>query len=279
MISFAAAQPGQLIYPTMDLNNDGEISEVDVYAYMALSQLGNPLADLNFDGSIDTHDDLIASASHTSLWPVPRGFTVHWSVTGESDPRISPINLESVEISRDVSVIYQPNVTLYPSIGYHRMIRSPSGGYDNWAQTYNNYMVLYLEQVRQEVRAQAGLQSPGQIGIIDFESATPDWQFVGINQSLLAMRWRSAVSQVNEPVLDAAFMQFSGFSPRTDATSWATLTETEREQLLEYSWNAFGRDLYTWTLEVAREEAPAALWGYWGFPLAMVNVPVSEWDR
>jgi len=278
-VSLVSAQTAQLIYPTMDLNNDGAVSEIDVFAFLALSQLGNPMADLNFDGVIDVHDDVIAGASYTSEWPVPPGFTVHWSVTGERDPRVSPVDLQGVEMARDVEVIYQPNVPLYPTDGYHRMIRSPLGTYDNWAESYNSYMIQYLEQIRQEVRVRSSLQSPGRIGILDFESATPDWDFVGINQPVLVSRWENAVSQINEPALDQAFMLFTGFTPRDDATSWGTLSEPERQQYLELSWNAFGRDLFTWTLEVAREEAPAALWGFWGFPLAMVNVPVSDWDR
>ncbi len=274
----AAAQQSAFTYPTMDLDNNGRVSVDDFIEYSTLRMAGNRLADLNFDGSISTDDDAIAIQSIGSAWPVPREFSVHWSVTGENDPRIDPVNLGSVEVVRDVEVIYQPNVPLYPVSGYHEMIRNENGSYDNWITTYNTYMSNYLAQVRVEVRRRQKLQRPGTIGIIDYESASPDWAFINMNQQALVTRWRSAVAQVNGEALDLVFVTFSGFTPDPGADSWGTLSGAQKEDLLRLSWNAFGRDLFTRTLELAREDAPAALWGYWGIPRGMVNVPISSRD-
>ena len=144
----AAAQQSSLIYPTMDLDNDGRVGVDDFIEYTTLRQSGSQLADLNFDGSINIDDDAIAVGSIGSVWPVPRSFTLHWSVTGENDPRVTPVSLGGVEIVRDVEVIYQPNVPLYPVSGYHDMILIASGSYYDWFSSYNIYMSNYLSHVR-----------------------------------------------------------------------------------------------------------------------------------
>ncbi len=275
----AAAQQSSLIYPTMDLDNDGRVGVDDFIEYTTLRQSGSQLADLNFDGSINIDDDAIAVGSIGSVWPVPRSFTLHWSVTGENDPRVTPVSLGGVEIVRDVEVIYQPNVPLYPVSGYHEMIRSASGSYDDWVSSYNIYMSNYLAQVRSEVRRRPRLLRPGIIAIIDYESASPDWQFVSVNQPLLVTRWRSAVAQVNATAFSHSFIAFAGYSPPVSAVNWSSLNADQQEEFLRRSWNAFGQDLYTRTLVLAREDAPTALWGYWGLPRAMVNVPISTRDR
>ncbi len=275
----AWAQSAEFRYPTFDINDDGYVNDDDYAYFEYLRDSGDEMADVNFDGVIDSRDDAIAreSSEHGSL--PPAGYSMHWSVTGETDPRISPINLSATDFQRDVDMIYQPNVPHYPRQGYHIMLESPGGGFDEWESRLDSYLSIYFHEFRTVAQSRSRLQTPGIIAIIDYESAGPEWEWTTINQANLANTWRETVEEINSPTLDTRFMEFAGFEFSASDEDWADLNNDEREELAELAWNTIGQRLYLDTLTIAREVAPNALWGYWGFPHGMINVPVSGNDQ
>lgn len=145
-------------------------------------------------------------------------------------------------LSRDFVILYQHRTGLYPRGGPH-LSCDPE------------YMRRHLEELAKDVVDQIPDPNFSGIAILDYECFPAIWDRV----------WNRPSDEGPE-ALDEDFRDDWTEYTRSKHPEFDSLSEEDREQMLREGWEAAVADLFTRSINKARELRPHAKWGFYGYP-------------
>ena len=152
-----------------------------------------------------------------------------------------------------------------------------NASYTSWSTNYAVCMEQHISTLPQLFDGYGtGWDARGKIpqdwaGLVvwDFESFNPSWAHS--TWSLNVEYWQWFVANISTPTFDKQFSQRVGYVPPLSANGWANLNRTQRDELMETSYNHFGQDYFERTLAASKKLRPKAQWGIFSYPFVAIN--------
>lgn len=152
------------------------------------------------------------------------------------------LEFDSGVMSREMVILYQHRTGLYPMPGPHLSV-DPA------------YMEAHLEELVRDVAEQIPDPNFSGIAILDYESFPAVWDRV----------WNTP-SDAGPEVRDEDFRDDWTDHIRSVHAGFDAMSESEQQDLLRETWEAAVADLFTKSINTAREVRPHAKWGFYGYP-------------
>eukprot|EP01047_Picozoa_sp_COSAG01_P051221 COSAG01_NODE_5258_length_4379_cov_23.575467_1_plen_395_part_00 len=179
---------------------------------------------------------------------------------GHGDGQHPPTPVGSLDFIDHPTQLFQPNSTSYWQAAWNRTLASAPG-----------YMAAYvLTELRKNPNPNTNSTHPIDSGVVmlDYEPAyRPSWKFQ--TQARPDTRWEDLLEAIHTPLLDQNWTSLVGFDDGGGAGrgGWVALTNTQREALMELSWNYFCRAYLTAGMDAIRTALPASVQlSVWNWP-------------